>query len=333
MKAILFALLVGLLMVGCGEQAQKEAVEGESEEKVAQVEAKDDPSIPMAIPCEVCGKKVSKRSTSCPNCGHPTPASVFAYKEAQELERIRAEEERKRSEEARRLAAIRAGEERKRREEERKRREEERRLLAKDFEKKAISVAQKLGLDDHTFILNAVDYDDMGDNYTGWVKFTHDNGQIGSLCGVKDGELDGLTTEWWHNGQKRAESNRRDGKLMSAVHWKPNGEKCPVTNVQDGNGVSVSYRSDGTELIRRTYKDGKKVGLHTWWYENGQKAFDENWKDGKRDGLKTEWYENGQKKMEGSYKNGKQDGVWIRYNEDGTERSRQTYKDGERVRN
>lgn len=71
----------------------------------------------MAIPCEVCGKKVSKRSTSCPNCGHPTPASVVAYKEAQELERIRAEEERKRREEARRLAAIRAGEERKRREE------------------------------------------------------------------------------------------------------------------------------------------------------------------------------------------------------------------------
>jgi len=33
MKAILFALFVALLMVGCGEQAQKEAVEGESEEK------------------------------------------------------------------------------------------------------------------------------------------------------------------------------------------------------------------------------------------------------------------------------------------------------------
>ena len=85
MKAILLSLFVALLMVGCGEEAQKEAVEGESEEKVAQVEAKDDPSIPMAIPCEVCGKKVSKRSTSCPNCGHPTPASVLAYKEAQEL--------------------------------------------------------------------------------------------------------------------------------------------------------------------------------------------------------------------------------------------------------
>jgi formylglycine-generating enzyme required for sulfatase activity len=109
MKSLIIAMFLGLMMVGCGEQAQKEAVEGESDEKNAQVEAKDDWNIPMAIPCEVCEKKVSKRSTSCPNCGHPTPASVVAYKEAQELARIRAERERE-------LAAIRAEEERKRQE-------------------------------------------------------------------------------------------------------------------------------------------------------------------------------------------------------------------------
>jgi len=105
-------------MVGCGELAQKEAVEGESEEKVAQVEPKDDPIVPMAIPCEACGKKVSKRSTSCPNCGHPTPASVLAYKkwikkwieEQQRLAPIRAEELQKLQEQERRLSAIRAKE-------------------------------------------------------------------------------------------------------------------------------------------------------------------------------------------------------------------------------
>ena len=46
---------------------------------------------------------------------------------------------------------------------------------------------------------------------------------------------------------------------MSAVHWKPNGEKCPVTNVKDGNGVMVFYNEDGTEEFRYTYKDGLKV--------------------------------------------------------------------------
>jgi len=46
---------------------------------------------------------------------------------------------------------------------------------------------------------------------------------------------------------------------MSAEVWKPNGEKCPVTNVKDGNGVTVRYREDGRELFRFTYKDGVQV--------------------------------------------------------------------------
>ena len=46
---------------------------------------------------------------------------------------------------------------------------------------------------------------------------------------------------------------------MSVMVWKPNGEKCPVTNVKDGNGVMVSYKEDGTEFDRVTYKDGVEV--------------------------------------------------------------------------
>jgi hypothetical protein len=37
------------------------------------------------------------------------------------------------------------------------------------------------------------------------------------------------------------------------------GEKCPVTNVKDGNGVLVIYKDDGTERFRETYKNGKIV--------------------------------------------------------------------------
>ncbi|MDA0724394.1 MAG: hypothetical protein O3B25_09025 [Verrucomicrobia bacterium] len=34
---------------------------------------------------------------------------------------------------------------------------------------------------------------------------------------------------------------------MTSVVWKPNGEKCPHTNVVNGNGVRVWYRDDGGE--------------------------------------------------------------------------------------
>ena len=48
--------------------------------------------------------------------------------------------------------------------------------------------------------------------------------------------------------------------LRGGVVWKPNGEKCPHTNLVDGNGVRVWYHeSDGTKALRVTYKDGVKV--------------------------------------------------------------------------
>ncbi|SVD53117.1 uncharacterized protein METZ01_LOCUS405971 [marine metagenome] len=47
--------------------------------------------------------------------------------------------------------------------------------------------------------------------------------------------------------------------MLTAVGWKPNGEKCPVTNIKDGNGIRVWYNEDGTEDFRVTYKDGEAV--------------------------------------------------------------------------
>ena len=73
------------------------------------------------------------------------------------------------------------------------------------------------------------------------------------------GFRDGLNTRCYKNGQKYYEHIYKDGKLVTAVAWKPNGEKCPVTNVVNGNGVWVWYNDDGTESFRTTYKDGVKV--------------------------------------------------------------------------
>jgi len=74
-----------------------------------------------------------------------------------------------------------------------------------------------------------------------------------------DDKEDGLAVYWHENGQKSREKNYKDDKLMSAMSWKPNGEKCSVTNVKDGNGILVSYNEDGTEDFRATFKDGERV--------------------------------------------------------------------------
>ena len=119
--------------------------------------------------------------------------------------------------------------------------------------------------------------------YTGWTKRMYDNGQINELWHYKDGKrngltirwdedgqkfseedyrngkLDGWSTSWYENGQKREKRNFKDGKCRSAEVWKPNGGKCPETNVKDGYGVIVFYNEDGTEARRHIYKDGEQV--------------------------------------------------------------------------
>jgi flagellar basal body-associated protein FliL len=79
-RAILLFILPLLLSVGCAEEIQN---------KVEQAKAKDDPSIPLLIPCEACKEGVAKKTDKCPKCGHPTADSVVAYKKAVETERVK----------------------------------------------------------------------------------------------------------------------------------------------------------------------------------------------------------------------------------------------------
>ena len=67
----------------------------------------------------------------------------------------------------------------------------------------------------------------------------------------------GWAKRMWGNGQIYLLFQHKDGKLWTVVAWKPNGEKCPDTNVVNGNGVWVRYNPDGTERSRYTYENGE----------------------------------------------------------------------------
>jgi hypothetical protein len=65
----------------------------------------------------------------------------------------------------------------------------------------------------------------------------------------------GTKTSWYENGQKKRESNYKDGKTTK---WYENGQ--------------IEYE--------KIYKDGKLDGKYTKWYENGQIESEGNWQDG-----------------------------------------------------
>ena len=103
-----------------------------------------------------------------------------------------------------------------------------------------------------------------------------------------------------------------------------------MTNVVDGNGVSVRYEWDGTERSRDTYKDGERVS-HTGYYSNGQKKYECTYKDGKLQGLTTWWYENGQKHVERTYKDGKLDGLLTMWYKNGQKEEELTFKADKKI--
>ena len=71
--------------------------------------------------------------------------------------------------------------------------------------------------------------------YTGWVK------------------------QKWANGKIKLLAEYKEGNIATALAWRINGDKCPVTNLKDGDGTIVLFQADGTELSRSTYKDGERI--------------------------------------------------------------------------
>ena len=75
-----------------------------------------------------------------------------------------------------------------------------------------------------------------------------------------------------------------------------------------------------------------KNGLHTEYYENGQKKIERTYKNGKEDGSTTIWNEKGWKEVEWNYKDGKKDGLWTEWDEYyGIKLEETTYKDGQEI--
>ena len=122
------------------------------------------------------------------------------------------------------------------------------------------------------------------DPYTGYAQGWHKNGTTSEIYSYVNGRKhgpqistypwgkpfmletynngikSGKNIEWYQNEQKYFEKIYEMGKLISAEVWKYNGEKCPVTNFKDGNGVIGEYDFRfGGDVRPITYKKGYPV--------------------------------------------------------------------------
>ena len=88
-----------------------------------------------------------------------------------------------------------------------------------------------------------------------WASF-YKNGQLQFRGTYREGDKRGIQESWYENGQKSSEY-LWDGKVVSVKVWKPNGEVCPETRVEGGNGKEIGYGADGKPYTMSTWKNGE----------------------------------------------------------------------------
>ncbi|SVD78728.1 uncharacterized protein METZ01_LOCUS431582, partial [marine metagenome] len=218
------------MMVGCGEDIE----------------------VPKLIKCNGCGNEVSSAGEACANCSHPIADSVEAYVEAQELARIRAEEER-------RLAQIRAEEERQRLAAERAAKEEA------DRKRMAAYKAGLKKIGEKPFTVSELSMEML------WCKpGTFEMGSPPSEAGRDDNETQHkvtLTQGFWLGKHEVTQAQWK--KVMGTAPSKFLGERRPVEQVDWSDAVRFCQELTLSERKAGRIPDGWEYALPTeaqWEY-------------------------------------------------------------------
>ena len=96
------------------------------------------------------------------------------------------------------------------------------------------------------------------------------------------------------------------------------------------DGLHISRWGNRNKRSEGNYKNGKKEGLWTVWYENGLIKYEMTYKDGKPNGRCTN-FNNGQKNEEGNLKNGLKEGLWTEWDICGR-KTEKHYKNGKLIK-
>jgi len=90
------------------------------------------------------------------------------------------------------------------------------------------------------------------------------------------------------------------------------------------HGFHRHWWSAAKELIKseEEWRDGRKHGRWTSWYENDKKSYEATWEDGRLRGPARAWHDNGSKSAEYSFREGEKHGVEINWYSSGEEQYR-----------
>jgi antitoxin component YwqK of YwqJK toxin-antitoxin module len=145
--------------------------------------------------------------------------------------------------------------------------------------------------------------------------------------------------------------NRGEGVFEGKKLQSRNGVAYFARQMNPFTGVAT-WELENLEKKESIYRDGKKQGMETWWYDNGEKKFEGSYMGGKPNGRFTRFYRNGKKSYERIFRdqelvaaiawepNGdkcpdtkyvKGNGKLCQYHENGKKESEITFRDGKKI--
>jgi len=71
------------------------------------------------------------------------------------------------------------------------------------------------------------------------------------------------------------------------------------------DGPQTEYTKSGARLAVRHFSQGKKVGIHEGWFEDGRRRFHYEYRAGRPDGEHWEWYRSGALSLYARFKDGR----------------------------
>lgn len=183
-----------------------------------------------------------------------------------------------------------------------------------------------------------------GKRHGEWIIYDESTGLLYQKLNFVDGELNGLLTFYYDNGNPEVivnmKNDKRDGER---IVFFPSGDTMLIDNHVMGKrtgdlkrfhqnntiklqgylkddkweGELKEYHTNGTLSAELNFKEDKKDGPYSFYFRNGQLSEKGSYKlDKKMDDYES-YYNNGQLESKGRYKNDNQVGKWVSYFYDG----------------
>ncbi len=142
--------------------------------------------------------------------------------------------------------------------------------------------------------------------YANEEKKLYPSGSVHFIYNKSDEKLDGVSKEFYENGNIKTEFTYEKGKLISEKRYRNDAQieyEFYLKYTKKHETLRI-FHSSGALFRERLLIDGAQEGVERDYYPNGKLKAERNYKKGKKEGVAKGYYKNGRVQGDWLFKNG-----------------------------